>query len=85
VTEGRYPLARVQPACRRTPALLMAAYDVRRRAASAAGQLTGLELGRHRHRRDGGAYELELPAAQTKTRIPLALPFPEPQVPALEE
>jgi site-specific recombinase XerD len=31
-----------------------------------------------------GACWLEIPAAQTKTRIPIALPFPEPLVPALE-
>ena len=46
---------------------------------------TGLKLGRHLHRRSGGACWLEIPAAQTKTRIPIALPFPEPLMPALEE
>ena len=49
--------------------------------------VTGLELGRHLHRRGGGAWWLEIPAAQTKTQTqtPIALPFPEALVPALEE
>jgi hypothetical protein len=44
---------------------------------------TGLELGRHLQRR-GSGWWLEIPAVETKTRRPIALPFPEPMVPALE-
>ena len=43
----------------------------------------GLELGRHLHRR-GTGWWLEIPAAETKTRNAIVLPFPEPLVPALE-
>ena len=43
----------------------------------------GLELGRQLQRR-GNGWWLEIPAAETKTRRPIALPFPEPLVPALE-
>ena len=44
----------------------------------------GLELGRHLQRR-GTGWWLEIPAAETKTRRAIALPFPAPLVPALEE
>jgi len=43
----------------------------------------GLELGRQLQRR-GSGWWLEIPAAETKTRRPIALPFPAPLVPALE-
>ena len=47
------------------------------------GNFIGLELGRHLQRR-GNGWWLEIPAAETKTRRPIALPFPEPLVAALE-
>ena len=43
----------------------------------------GLELGRHLQRR-GTGWWLEIPAAATKTRRAISLPFPAPLVPALE-
>ena len=42
-----------------------------------------LELGHHLQRR-GNGWWLEIPAAETKTRRAITLPFPEPVVPALE-
>ena len=42
-----------------------------------------LELGHHLQRR-GSGWWLEIPAAETKTRRAITLPFPEPVVPALE-
>ena len=47
-------------------------------------KLTGLELGRHLHRRGGGAWWLEIPSVEVKVRIPIALHSPEPLVSALE-
>lgn len=45
----------------------------------------GLELGRHLQPRGvDGRWWLEIPAAETKARRPITLPFPEPLVPALE-
>ena len=77
--------ARVRPACRRAPALLMAAYGVGRRQAVAAGQLTGLELGRHLHRRGGEPGGSRSRRRRPRPAQPIALPFPEALVPALEE
>ena len=57
---------------------LLAARPLRRR------NLAGLEIGRTVLRYDDGTWWILLPAEETKTRIPLEMPWPEVLVPALE-
>jgi hypothetical protein len=57
---------------------LLAARPLRRR------NLAGLELGRTLVRHGDGAWWIALPAAETKTRVPLEMPWPEALAPALE-
>ena len=56
---------------------LLAARQLRRR------NLAGLELDRTLERRDDGSWWIVLPAAETKTRVALEMPWPEALVPAL--